>query len=407
MEEPPKPLAYLLRMRERHGDVFPLRLVGGQATMVVGDPDLAAEVFRAPTDVLCAGEGNRRAIGWLLGEHSVVLLDGQRHLDHRRLLLPPFHGQGLERHAEAVRKQAERQLDSWPQGSEEAAVPRLRALTLNVIAGILFGDSEERRFQALRDALLELQVPPTALAGRTPSFRHTYQNAEGLIEGEVACRRKESQVDESGDLLGILLAAQLEDGSPLSDEEVRDELMTIVVTGTESTAGSLAWALDRLARAPVALARATEAVDAEDHTYVDAVIQETLRMRPTVPMLARLVKRPFELNGQSIDPGVLLAVSVLLIHHRADIYPDPMTFRPERFLERPPGTYTWIPFGGGTRRCIGRSFAMLEMRTVLTALLSRMTVRASSSKAEGMLNRANTMVPAHGAQVILEPRGDQ
>lgn len=131
-------------------------------------------------------------------------------------------------------------------------------------------------------------------------------------------------------------------------------------------------------------------------------------MRPTVPMLARLVKRPFELNGQSpIDPGVLLAVSVLLIHHRADIYPDPMTFRPERFLERPPGTYTWIPFGGGTRRCIGRSFAMLEMRIVLTALLSRMTVRASSSKAEGMLNRANTMVPAHGAQVILEPRGDQ
>jgi cytochrome P450 family 135 len=404
MEEPPKPLAYLLRMRERHGDVFPLRLVGGQPTMVVGDPELAAEVFRAPDDLLCAGEGNRRAIGWLLGEHSVVLLDGQRHLDHRRLLLPPFHGKNLERHAEAVREQAERWLDSWPLDREEAAVPRLRALTLNVIAGVLFGDSGERRFRTLRDALLELQVPPTALAGRTPSFRHTYRNVERLIEREVASRRKQGEADAADDLLGVLLEARLEDGSLLSDEEVRDELMTIVVTGTESTAGSLAWALDRLARAPVALARVTEAVDAEDRSYVDAVIQETLRMRPTVPMLARLVKRPIELGGRSIDPGVLLAVSVLVIHHRADVYPDPMTFRPERFLERPPGTYTWIPFGGGTRRCIGRSFAMLEMRTVLVALLARFTVTTVRSKTEGMLNRANTMVPAEGAQVVLAPR---
>lgn len=393
-------LAYLQQMRERHGDVFPLRTLGEQL-LVVGDPELARQVFHAPTDVLRAGEGNRRVLGWLLGEHSLILLDGERHMSHRRMLLPPLHGRRLERHAATIRALAEEQLAGWPRGEEVAMLPRVRALTLDVVLCALFGHAED--LGALRAALLELLSPVEAgsVEARIPA--EPIARAEALVGDQVAARRADARIEQRDDVLSLLLGARYEDGSPLSDAELRDELMTLIFAGTETTAASLAWALERLARAPRALARAAGEASAKSGPYIDAVIQETLRMRPAVPMAARLAARPFQLAEHSIAPGTVIAVSALLIHHRADLYPEPMAFRPERFLDRPPGTYTWIPFGGGVRRCIGGSFALLEMRIVLSALLSQMVPRVAAPAPEGLLGRGNTLVPARGARIVLEP----
>ncbi len=396
-------LLFLQEMRERHGDVFAVRMVGGQPLLVVSDPELVKQVFNAPADVLLAGEGNRRVLGRLLGEHSLILLDGEPHMSHRRLLLPPLHGHRLEHQAEEMRALAETHLDAWPLEEEVAVLARMRALTLEVVMGAVFGGGEAPR-HPLRDALLALQVPANALDGDTPAFRRSIQHAEALIHEEVARRRGDPGATAHDDVLSLLLEARWEDGSPLSDAEICDELMTLIVAGTETTAASLAWALERLARTPEALARTADEATDGGGAYTVAAIHETLRMRPAVPMSARLVKQPFQLGEHSISPGTVIAPSALLIHHRADIYPEPMDFRPERFLGRQPGTYTWIPFGGGTRRCIGGSFALQEMGIVLSSLLARTTPRAVDTEPEGMRSQGNTMVPARGARVVLEPR---
>ena len=396
-------LAYLQEMRERHGDVFSLRLVGEQL-LVVGDPELARQVFQAPADVLRAGEGNRRLLGWLLGEQSLILLDGERHISHRRMLLPYLHGRRLERHAVTIRALAEARFDAWPLQEELAALPRMRALTLDVAMCALFGEGAEDDLPSLRKALEALLLSENTPGAKTYASPAAVDRARTVLEEEATRRRAETRPQQRDDLLSLLLEARYEDGSPLSDAEVRDELMTFIVAGADTAATSLAWALERLARAPEALAKATEAARAGG-PYIDAVINETLRMRPTVPMSARMVKRAFQLGDRSIPPDTAIAVSALLIHHRPDIYPEPMTFRPERFLGHQPGTYTWIPFGGGTRRCIGSSFALLEMRIVLSALLSRMTPRALADEPEGLLSRGggSTLVPARGARLVLEP----
>jgi cytochrome P450 family 135 len=399
-----RPLAFLQRMRERHGDVFAVRLLGQEPLLVVGDPELARQVFHAPADVLHAGEGNRRVLGWLYGEHSLILLDGERHMSHRRLLLPPFHGDRLKRQAGAIRALAEAHLDAWPtHGEAVEALPRLRKLALDVIMRVVLGEGEEERLGPLHDALRGLLFPPRDWQGDAPGLRRAIRCVEGLIDGELAGRR-DAPLPQSDDVLSLLLEARGEDGSPLSDAEIRGELLTLIVAGSDTTAGALGWALERLARAPAALARATEEAAGGGGPYLDAVVLETLRMRPVVPMSARLVNRPFDLGGRPVPPGTTLAVSALLIHHRADIYPEPEVFRPERFLGRQPDTYTWIPFGGGVRRCIGASFALMEMRIVLSVLLARTNLRAPDPEPEGARTRANTMVPASGARIVLEPQ---
>jgi cytochrome P450 len=368
--------------------------------LVAGDPELAKQVFQAPADVLHAGEGNRRVLGRLFGDHSLILLDGERHMGHRRLLLPAFHGRRLRRQAAAMRARAEACFDAWPSG-EVASLPRMRELTLDVVIGAVFGDGDGDA-RPLREALLALVAAAGAGGGEASPPARVAARAERLIEQQVDARD-----DGPGeDVLSLLLAARHEDGSSLSREEIRDELLTLVVAGTETTAAALAWALELLARSPRAQARAAaEATGDGEAPYIDAVAHETLRMRPAVPMSARLVKRRFELGGHSLEPGAVVAVSALLIHHREDVYPEPLAFRPERFLGEQPGTYSWIPFGGGVRRCIGAGFALMEMRAVLAALLSRLVPRAAPGPPEGMRSRGNTLAPARGGHVALVPRG--
>ena len=400
-DRPPRALSSLLRMRERHGDPFAIR-VFGERLLIGGDPEFARQIFQSQAGVLRAGEANRRVLGWLFGEHSLMLLDAQEHLSHRRLLLPPLHGPRLERRAKAMRAVVEAQLDSWPIGEEVAALPWMRQLTLELIMTAVFG-GEQTNLRPLRESLGALQPTSAARGGRSQVFHSALQNVRSLIDGYVSERRAGGSRGDD-DVLSVLLEARREDGTPLSQAEVCDELLTLVVAGTETSASALAWALERLARAPEALARTAEEATEGGGPYTNAVIHETLRMRPPVPMsVLRFVDRPFRLGEHSIPPGTTVALSALLLHHRADIYPEPMAFCPERFLEHKPGTYTWIPFGGGVRRCLGASFALQEMRIVLSTLLSQTTLRATESAPEEMRNQGNTMVPAGGARVVLGP----
>ena len=398
-----RPLDFLQRMRERHGDMFTVRLPGEQPLLVVGDPQLVEQVFQAPADVLHAGEGNSRGLGWVHGKHSLALLDGQRHMSHRRLLLPAFHNRRLERHAARMRALAEAQLDAWPSGEEVAALPRMRAIALEAVVDAVFGEGEPERLDPLRSAVPELQAAGVG-NGDSPAAHRLVERVAALVGEEVAARRTGARLSEREDMLSLLLEARYEDGAPLADVEVRDEAMMLLIAGYETTATSLAWALERLARNPAALAAAEEDAADGGGDYIDAAIYETLRSRPAVTMSARLVKQPFRLGDREIAPGTLIALSALLVHHRPDIYPEPMSFLPERFLDQQPGTYTWIPFGGGVRRCIGVGFALMEMRIVLSALLSRMALRPAGPEPEGMQTVGSRLVPVRGARVVLERR---
>ena len=393
-------LAFLQKKRDRHGDLFPVRLMGEQM-LVAGTPDLVKQVFNAPPDVLHAGEGNRRVLGRVLGDSALLLLDEERHMGHRRLLLPALHGPRLERLAESMRRRIEARLDGWPTGESAVVLPRLRVLALESVMHAVFGedDGELGPLRATFEALLSVSLEQR---GDAPAFARAVDDAETAIVEQVLARR-ERGADGDEDLLSVLLEARDGDGAPLSDTEVRDEVMGLMVAGTETSASSMAWTLELLAHAPEALTRIAGEAGA-DGPYAEAVICEALRMRPPARMAARLVKRSFRLGGTTIPPGMVVGVSPLLIHHMPDVYPDPHEFRPERFLESKPGTYTWIPFGGGVRRCIGASFAMLEIRSVVAALLARMELRPASAAPERALYRGNTMAPAGGCHLLLERR---
>jgi cytochrome P450 len=413
-----RPLPFLKGLEKRHGDVFTIRLVREGTWVMVSDPDLVKQVFTASPSVLHAGEGNA-ILEPILGPRSVLLLDGDKHMRQRKLMLPPFHGDRMERYGEVMRAAAEAEIDRWPMGVPAAAWPRMQAITLEVILRAVFGVSDAERLDPLRQALgelLEFTVgtarmaalifagPDRLRSNRVFGFRQMMERADELVLAEVARHRADPDLESRDDVLSLLLQARHEDGSPMSDAELRDELMTLLVAGHETTATSLAWALERLVRTPEALERTVAEADAGGGEYTDAVVQETLRLRPVIPIVARKVKEPFPLGDRVIPEGATITPSILLMHRRPDVYPDPDAFRPERFLERPPGTYTWIPFGGGVRRCIGASFAQFEMRVVLATILSRASVRATDREPERVKRRAITLTPGRGASLVLEPR---
>jgi cytochrome P450 family 135 len=397
-----RPLAFLEELRARHGDVFTIRLAREPPWVMVSDPELLKRVFQAPADVLHAGEG-KRVLEPILGLNSLLLLDGERHMTHRKLLLPSFHGDRVKLHEAEMRAVTEAEIARRPAGVAEPAAVWMRAIALEVIVRAVFGVSGEQRRARMRDALHELNVPANADEARAPAFLRARERVDELVYEEIARHREDPDLRRRDDVLSLLLQSRYEDGAPMADVEVRDELMTLLVAGHETTATTLAWALERLARAPAAMARTVAEAEAGGGPYTDAVIRETLRMRPALPMVARVVKQPFELGRWTIQPGTIVAPSILLVHHRADVYPEPGEFRPERFLERKPGTYTWLPFGGGVRRCIGAGFALLQMRAMLSTLLARARVRVVDPEPEPLRTRAVTLTPGNGAVVAIEP----
>jgi cytochrome P450 len=415
-----RPTAFLERCRDRYGHRFTIRLTGQPPVVMISDPDEIKEIFQAPPDVLHPGEG-AKILEPLVGRHSVILLDEGPHLAQRKLMLPAFHGERMQRMAGLMAELTEREVASWPREQEVELHPRLQRLTLEIILRTVFGLDSGARLDSLRDLLTRLLAfsesplsllppPPPWLARVTPmaGFEALTEQVDLLIYDLIEQRRQEDT--DGDDVLAMLLAATHEDGSPMSPQELRDELMTALVAGHETTASELAWAFERLAREPAPLARLRAELDeGADEDYLTATINEILRLRPVLPNAEpRLVKQPVEIGGVLYPPGVALLASAHLLHHDPALYPDPYAFRPERFLEaeggRAPGTYTWIPFGGGRRRCLGASFALLEMKIALRTVLTRCELRAVGSRPERTRRRSITISPARGSLVVLSDR---
>jgi cytochrome P450 len=404
---------FLERCRTRYGKRFTIRLLGSPPFVHHSEPDQIREIFTAPPEVLHPGEG-AKVLEPVVGANSVILLDERAHLSQRKLMLPAFHGEKMQRLSSLMREVTEREVARWPKGEPVELHPRLQALTLEIILRAVFGLDTGERLDALRDRLTRIlafgsqpsSLIPALQRGRTwRDFTQRRDETDQVLYAMIDERRTDGE-DARDDVLAMLLEARHEDGSPMSPVEIRDELMTLLVAGHETTASELAWAFERLMRAPEVLARLTEEIDGDDDdAYVTATIHETLRRRPVLANAApRLVMEPMELAGWSYEPGVCLIADAYLLHHDPEIYPDPYAFRPERFLDEQPGTYTWIPFGGGRRRCLGASFALLEMKIVLRAVLGQSELTPATPPNEGARRRSITLSPRAGARAVLRAR---
>jgi cytochrome P450 len=416
-----RPLAFLERCRARYGKRFTIRLPLAPPFVMLSSPAEAKEVFTAPADVLHPGEG-ARVLEPVVGRNSVILLDGRAHMEQRKLMLPAFHGEKMARLSGLMAEVAEREVASWPRQTPIELHPRMQRLTLEIILRAVFGLEPGRRLDALRERLramlafgdrpISLTPPrPESLAGRVlarvgpfAGFVRLQEQADKLLFELIEERRRQER--EGDDVLAMLLDARHEDGSPMSEEELRDELMTLLVAGHETTASTLAWAFERLPRHPDVLRKLGDEIEAgEGDAYLTATIQETLRRRPVLPNVApRLVMQSVEVGGWRYPPGVCLVPNAYLIHHDPTIHQDPYEFRPERFLDEPPGTYSWIPFGGGRRRCLGASFAMLEMKLVLRSVLAACELRSAGDGFEVARRRNITIRPGRGARAVLSER---
>jgi cytochrome P450 family 135 len=404
---------FLEQSRARFGRMFSITIAYEGDWVVISDPELVKQIFTGDPKVFHAGEGNQ-ILRPILGENSVLVLDEKKHIEQRKLLLPPFHGERMQAYGEKMAEIASREIESWPTGTPYKLRPRMQAITLEIVLETVFGVHGGERMGPLRDALrdfLDLTTNPRVLlpvlmvgpdrVNRIPAFRRRVGRVDELIAAEIADRRAAEDLAERDDVLSMLIAARHSDGSPMSDAEIRDELLTLLVAGHETTATALSWAIERLVRHPEKLERLRDEVDAGEETYLTATIQETLRLRPVIVVVLRRLTEPVVLGEYELPAGATVAPCIHLIHRDPEIYPEPERFLPERFLDNPPGTYTWIPFGGGIRRCLGAAFAQFEMSVVLRELVRRRAVRPARPGSERPYRRAITETPRHDAEVIL------
>ncbi|HEV7753999.1 MAG TPA: cytochrome P450 [Baekduia sp.] len=407
-----RPFQFVERARARYGDVFTMK-IGRDTFVVLSDPQDIKQVFTGDPAIFHAGASNIILLPFL-GHKSVLLLDGAAHLQQRKLLLPPFHGEKMRQHVGLMQEIAEREVDTWPVGEPFAAQPRMQGLTLEVIMRIVFGvDEGDPLLARLRlhlraflgstaDAreMRKLLIYGPERAERRRIYGAVLDPVDAVIAEVIAEHRELDDLADRDDVLSMLLLARHEDGSPMDDVELRDELVTLLVAGHETTATALAWALERLTRHPEALARLTEDVRAGGEEYVDAVIRETLRLRPVLPFVGRKLTEPQTIGGWDLPAGVRVAPSIHLVHRRPELYPEPAAFRPERWLGVRTNPYTYLPFGGGVRRCLGASFAETEMRAVLGAIVANVSLRPARPESERVGRRVITLVPARGAEII-------
>jgi cytochrome P450 len=418
-------IEFVFRARRQLGEVFRFNgMVDDEVIVITSHPDHVRSLFTADPELApsLTGESPLRPI---VGPNSVLTLLGPEHMRQRKLLLPPFHGEAIERYSAMIAHAAEREIDRWPLHEPFALAPAMQAITLDVIMSGIFGvegvPREGTPERALREEIkvaVRLTMRPIAQAIELLNInreepigpvKRLIAALDRPLYATIAARRAAGDAGERTDVLSLLLAARDEDGEPMSDQELRDELLTLVLAGHETTANSLAWAFERLLRTPHAYERLREEVrgsHGEDGgaDYVEATIHEAMRSRPVIPMIGRRVQCPWQLGEWRLPAGSSVLMSILLLHHRPDVYPDPFAFRPERFLGVKPGTYTWIPFGGGIRRCLGATLAMAEQRVVLRAIARRTDMTAPDPTPERARHRNVTMIPARGAQVILNAR---
>jgi cytochrome P450 len=414
-----RPIAFMESSRRRFGDEFSVRFPGFERPMVMlSNPEVIRALYTAHEHGLPPG----RTITLLpvVGPNSVLLLEGSEHLARRKLMLPQFHGQRMRSYESIMREATERVIDRWPEEDPFAIHPHMQAITLDVILRAVFGVTDRERSERLQKRLpmlleetssprLQLRFMLASRLGRGDPMARLREITAGIDElllAEIADRRSDRALREREDILSLLIAARFEDGSAMSDQDLRDQLITLLLAGHETTATGLAWTFDLLLRHPAALARLIAEVDAGEDAYLRAVVSESLRLRPVVPLAGRRLASELQGGGLRLPAGTDVTPAIWLTHTRADLYPEPFAFRPERFLEDPPSGYGWIPFGGGIRRCLGASFAELEMRVVLETVLRRKVLRPASSRAERTTRRNVTFSPRKGTLVRSRRRVD-
>ncbi|HEX8053274.1 MAG TPA: cytochrome P450 [Thermoleophilaceae bacterium] len=414
-------IQFVFGARRRHGEVFRMTGLLPNGPVITDHPDHVRSLFTAKPEQApsLTGESSLRPI---VGSNSVLTALGERHMRQRKLLLPSFHGEAIERYVQMISDATEREMADWPVDRPFALVPRMQAITLDVIMGGIFGiegrpesGTPEHGLRATTRTLVAGSTNPVAQLGELINtgrdeavgpLRWALAVLDRQVYAVIAARRRSADLEERGDILSLLLQARTEDGEALTDEELRNELLVLVLAGHETTANQLAWTWERLVRTPAAYDRLREAVrsgvDAEEH--VEAAIVEGMRVRPVVPMIGRRVAVPWRFGPYAVAPGTPVGMSILLLHHRDDLYPDPFAYRPERWLGRKPGTYEWIPFGGGIRRCLGAALAMAEQRVVLEAMVRTLDLEAADPEPERAAHRNVTMIPARGARVVVRAR---
>jgi cytochrome P450 family 135 len=410
-----RPLPFLERCQKHFGDIFTIRVKHAGTWVILADPEDVKKVFTADHAVLGVGIANS-ILGPLLGPRSVMLLEEPEHVRRRKLMLPPFHGERMQGHSEMMAQVTRREVATWPVGEPFELWPRMQEITLEAIMRVVFGPVETDRLRLLRARLRKLTnwmndprrltllaaAGPARFAGNA-DYRVMMGPVEDSVLEEVRRRRLTPDCTNGTDIAAMLAEARYEDGSPMTEQDLRDELVTLLTDGP--TSSLLSWAFERILRHPDKYARLRAEVDAgEDDSYLDAVVKETMRLCPAAPIVVRKLLESMELGGYTIPAGTTVAPCVHLVHRRTDVYPEPLCFRPERFLEQPAGTYTWIPFGGGVRRCLAAPYAQLLMKQVIGTVVGEVDLRAAEPRSERARKSAIAFVPHRHARVIAEQR---
>jgi cytochrome P450 family 135 len=412
-----RPIPFMQDCRRRYGDSFSVRFLGFERPMVlISDPVAVKALYQERAHGL--PPGRNIALEPILGAKSLLLQVGAEHLARRKVMLPAFHGERMRSYEEAMTEIVSAEIDSWPLQEEFPIHARMQAVTLEVILRVVFGVSSGSRLERLREMLstvlqetaspgrqlLGLALLRYGLGGPFASFESQLREVDELLFAEIAEHRARPDLEEREDILSMLMRAEFEDGSRMEDQELRDQLMTLLLAGHETTATGLAWTFDLLLRHPAALERLRDSLAAGEEDYLRATISESLRLRPVVPLAGRRLAEDLVADGLTLPAGTDVTPAIWLTHTRADVYPEPFAFKPERFLDGGPETYAWIPFGGGVRRCIGATFAEFEMRVVLREVLTRCELRKASPRPERTGRRNITFSPRDGTPVVLTAR---
>jgi cytochrome P450 family 135 len=412
-----RPLAFMQECREKYGDSFSVKFLGFERPMVlISDPAAIKALYMERENGL--PPGRNIVLEPILGSRSVLLLEGAEHLARRKLMLPAFHGERMRSYESVLDEIVGAEIDSWPLDREFPIHSRMQALTLEVILRVVFGVADGPRLERLRGmlsrALTETSSARSQLIGlATRRFRggNALARFEGqlreideLLYAEIAEHRSKPDLEQRDDMLSMLMLAEFEDGGRMDDTELRDQLMTLLLAGHETTATALAWTFDLLLCHPEPLGRLRDSLAAGEDEYLRATISESLRLRPVIPLAGRRLAKELSVDGLTLPPGTDVTPAIWMTHTRADLYPEPFAFQPERFLGQSPDTYAWIPYGGGIRRCLGASFAEFELRIVLREVLTRCDLRKASPMPEKTGRRNVTLSPKGGTPVIVTAR---
>jgi len=410
-----RPTEVMQEAQRLYGDVWLLRLLGHTDFVMVSDPELLKAVFSADAALLHTGVGTIGAP--LMGAQSVLMLDEDEHTRMRTLLAPSFRSARMDRYRELTERITARALSEFPLKEPRPLLPLMESITLDVILSAIFGVTEGEGREVLRariNKMVDWGASPRRMAlvmisqrrGKAAprAFRRSRDALDEVVFEVIARARQDPRLEERDDILAMLLRARDDDGDPLTEQQLRDQLVTLMIQGHASTADALCWTLERLMRHPEADERLRAEAQTESDDYMDAVVKETLRIRPPLPMASRLVMAPYRLGEYELDPGLIVAINIYMAHRREDIYPEPERFRPERFLEQPADRDTWMPFGGGVRGCLGASFALHEIKTVLRILMLQARFAAIEEHDEPIVRRRVGFAPGRGARAVLEER---